>query len=101
MKDDNANDYIESCYDSLIALIRARLYKEGYTSSGQGAHEAEVSYMEKIGFSETDIRTMDQLRYFRNGISYYGKKFDKEYADKIISFTKKLHPQLLKIAQTV
>ena len=33
---------------------------------------------------------MTQLRYFRNGILYYGKTFDSEYAEKVIDFTKKI-----------
>jgi len=99
VKDDNANDFIEACYDSLMALIRAKLYQEGYTSSGKGAHEAEVSYLAKLGFSTEDIQIMDKLRYYRNGICYYGSKFDKEYAEMVIAFAQKTHPRLLKIVQ--
>ena len=67
---------------------------EGYNAAGFGAHEAEVSYLRKLGFSEKDIQFADQLRYFRNGILYYGTTLDKEYAEKIIEFTKKIYPKL-------
>lgn len=87
--DESANDYIEDCYNILIFLIRAKMLEEGYSSSGHGAHEAEVSYSRKLKFNESDIELLDRLRYFRNGILYYGKRFDKEYAEKIIEFTKK------------
>jgi hypothetical protein len=84
--DENANDYIEDCYNIIMYLIRAHMYEHGYASQGHGAHEAEVSYARSIGFNEKDLRTLDELRYFRNGILYYGKRFDKEYAEKIITY---------------
>jgi hypothetical protein len=33
---------------------------------------------------------MNQLRYFRNGIKYYGKIFDEDYAKKVYNFMKKI-----------
>ena len=53
---------------------------EGYNASGLGAHEAEVSYLRVLGFSENDVQFADQLRFFRNGMLYYGTMLDKEYA---------------------
>ena len=75
-------------------LIRARLYSEGYTSRGLGAHEAEVSFTRHMEFNEKEVQFLDQLRYFRNGILYYGKRLDKEYAEKVIEFTKKTYVKL-------
>ncbi|MCK5042556.1 MAG: hypothetical protein KAR51_00880 [Candidatus Aenigmarchaeota archaeon] len=94
VKDANANDYAEYCYDIIMFLIRARLYSEGYTSRGLGAHEAEVSFARYMGFNEKDILFLDQLRYFRNGILYYGKRLDKEYAEKVLEFTFKNYVKL-------
>jgi len=94
VRDDNANEYLENCYDSIMLLIRAKLFLEGYNSSGVNAHEAEVSYMRNLGFSENDTLFMNQLRYFRNGMLYYGIQLDKEYAEKVINFTKKLYTKL-------
>ena len=93
---DNANDYVEYCYDTLMLLIRAKLQIGGYSTSGQGAHEAEVSYLRTLKFNEKDMRFMDQLRYARNGILYYGKLVDIEYVQKVIDFTKKMHPAIKK-----
>jgi len=39
---------------------------------------------------------MNQLRYFRNGIKYYGKVLDKEYAEQIVSFLNRIYPELVK-----
>ena len=51
---DNASDYVEHCYDLIMFLIRAKMYLDGYSASGQGAHEAEVSYLRNLGFTEKD-----------------------------------------------
>ena len=92
--DHNANDYVEYCYDSIMLLIRARLYLEGFAASGKGAHEGEVSYLRVMGFPESDVQFADSLRYFRNGILYYGTSLDKEYAEQVIAFTKRVQPKL-------
>jgi hypothetical protein len=86
--DDNANDFVEYCYNIIMFFIRAKMFEIGYTSSGQGAHEAEVAFSRKLNLSEKEIEFLDQLRFFRNGILYYGKQFDSEYAKKVVDFTK-------------
>lgn len=97
LKDNTANDFVKSCYDILMELIRARMLLEGYNASGQGAHEAEVSYMRVLGFNEKNVQFINQLRFFRNGIIYYGTVIDKEYAEKVIEFTKKMYSMLSEI----
>lgn len=97
IKDDNANMFVKSCYDILMELIRAKMLLEGFNASGFGAHEAEVAYLRTIGFSEHDVQFTDQLRFFRNGMLYYGTTLDKEYAQKVIEFTKKVFLKLRKI----
>ena len=78
------NYVIETCYDILIQLIRANLLSNGYNSSN--SHEAEISYMEEIGFNYNEVSFMDDMRYFRNGIKYYGKILKSDYAKKVIAF---------------
>ncbi|MBS3112602.1 HEPN domain-containing protein [Candidatus Woesearchaeota archaeon] len=95
IRDDNANDYVEYCYNIIMFLIRAKMLEKGYISSGQGAHEAEVAFARNFKLNDSEVRLLNQLRYFRNGILYYGKRFDKEYAEKIIKFTHKIY-QLIK-----
>ena len=96
IKNENANDYVEYCYDILMYLIRAKLYIKGYNASGQGAHEAEVAYLRVLKFNEKDVLFLNQIRYFRNGIMYYGTLLDKEYAEKVIEFTKRIYSELIK-----
>jgi hypothetical protein len=52
-----------------MELIRARLLLDGHNSSGLFAHEADVSFL-------------NDIRYFRNSVTYYGKILDTEYAKK-------------------
>ena len=94
ISDENANYYIESAYDTIMELLRAKLIIDGYKSHGEGAHEAEISYLRKIGFSEHDARFANALRYNRNGIKYYGKSFEKHYAESAISFLNEIYPKL-------
>jgi len=94
VRQDNANDYVKSCYDILMELIRAKMLLDGYNATGQGAHEAEVSYLRILGFKENDVQFADQIRYFRNGMLYYGTIIDKEYAEKVIVFLKKNYLKL-------
>ena len=81
----------------IMHLIRAKLYLEGYFTTGQGAHEAEVSYLRKLDIKESEVLFMDQLRYYQNRIRYYGKILDEEYAQKVIEFTQRIVPFLKKI----
>jgi len=97
LTDENANYYLEHIYDIIMELIRAKMLKDGYKSSGLGAHEAEISYLKNQGFKQTTIDLLDELRYFRNGIKYYGKKLDEEYAQKCLELLKQNYDLLKKL----
>ncbi len=99
VKDENANDYVEYCYDILMYLLRASLYMNRYAAGGQGAHEAEVAYLRVLGFAEEEVQSANQMRYFRNGILYYGSSLDKEYAKKVVAFMKRKYPQLREMVE--
>ncbi|MGM5485297.1 MAG: hypothetical protein ACQEP1_05500 [Nanobdellota archaeon] len=89
INDKNSNTIIKIGYDIIMELIRSKMYERGFKASGQGAHEAEVSFLRNLGFGEKEVYFCDQLRYFRNRIMYNGKSFGKDYAAKVISFTQK------------
>ncbi len=72
---------------------------EGYNATGQGAHEAEVSYLRVLNFKETEVQFANQLRYFRNGMLYYGTILEQEYAEKVIVFTKKNYDKVKRITK--
>lgn len=90
----NSNDYVKKCYDILMELVRAKMLSNGLNASGYGAHEAGVSYLRTLGFKETDVQFADQIRFFRNGMLYYGTIIDVEYAKKVISFVKEKYQKL-------
>ncbi len=97
LEDKNANMFIKSCYDILMELVRAKMLLEGYNASGFGAHEAEISYLRVLGFNENDVQFADKIRFFRNGMLYYGTIMDKVYAKKVIEFTKRIYSKLKQI----
>ena len=95
---DNASDYVEHCYDILMLTLRAKMHSEGFISSGRGSDEAEIAYLRILGATDKEIFTIDELRYLRNGILYYGTSIDVEYSKGIINFTKQTFPKLRKLA---
>ncbi|MBU1204183.1 MAG: hypothetical protein KKG60_03905 [Nanoarchaeota archaeon] len=95
--DRNANHFVKNAYDVIMGLIRAKMILEGYNSSGKGAHEAEVAYFKKLGFNDNEVEFINQLRYFRNGIMYYGKRFDEDYVKKVLNFLEKVVPKLKRL----
>jgi len=90
----NSNSIVRDCYNIIMEKIRARLLLKGYSSSGNYSHEAELSYLRKIGFSDNEISFLNNLRYFRNSSIYYGKLLDKEYAKRVFDFLIKIKKRL-------
>src|SRR3989344_6815526 len=90
----NANSVIKDIHDIIIEKIRAKLLLDGYNSSGNFAHEAEVSYMKNLLFSDFEISFVNELRQARNGITYYGKIYEKEYAKSCYEFLIQLNTRL-------
>ena len=95
-----ANSIIKDCYDIMLELIRARLLLEGYAAAGLGAHEAEISYMSKLGFSDREVDFLNEVRYYRNSVTYYGKILDKDYAGMVVKFLTDIHVRLHKAASS-
>jgi len=87
------NFIVETSYDILIELIRAKLFLMGYKTD---SHEAEVAYMRNLKFSDADVNFMNELRYLRNGIKYYGRILNEEYVDKVLNFMYKVRVKLKK-----
>ena len=89
----NHNFIVEQCYDIIMELIRAKMFLDGYNAGN--SHEAEVSYLFKLKFHESDIIFMNELRYYRNGTKYYGTILKMDYARKVITFMEKIYPKLM------
>jgi hypothetical protein len=93
--DSNANAIVKLAYDVIMGLLRSKLLETGYRAHGPGAHEAEVAYLRELDFSEVDVQFCNDIRYFRNGIMYYGRIIDAEYGKKVIGFMQKVFTTLL------
>ena len=91
----NANFIVDYCYDIIMELIRAKMFIDGYNAGN--SHEAEVSYLVNLGFSEPETRFMNEVRYYRNGTKYYGTMLDNDYAGKVLSFLDKIYPRLKRL----
>lgn len=91
-KEMSPNFIVDQCYDILMELLRAKMFIDGFSAGN--SHEAEVSYMLVIGLSHSDLKFMDELRYYRNGIKYYGTILSNEYAGRVLEFMSKLYPIL-------
>jgi|SRR3989344_5890389 len=97
VNDINSSMIIKESHDVIMGLIRSRMLLRGFSASGIMSHEAEVSFLRVLGFNESEVEFANQLRYFRNGIMYYGKKFDSEYAEKVFKFMKSIIIKLKKL----
>jgi len=86
----NSNSIIKDIHDIIIQLIRSKMLIQGFSASGNYAHESEVAYMRKLNFSDYEISFTNKLRASRNGINYYGKIFEKEYAQECYIFLKNI-----------
>lgn len=89
----SSNFVVDSCYDIIVELLRAKMLIDGYNPGN--SHEAEISYLEKLSFVEADIRFANELRYFRNGTKYYGVILTRAYASKVLVFMNRIYPILI------
>ena len=96
---DNANSIVKDCYDIIMEIIRANLLLSGYCSAGKFAHEAEVSYLKKLDFPDNEISFLNDLRYVRNSITYYGKILDVGYARRVAEYARRIYPRLKGMAR--
>lgn len=90
----NTNSIIKDVQDIILERIRAKMLIKGYNASGNFAHEAEVSFLKKMEFSESEIIFVNILRKARNGINYYGQIFDTDYAKRCFDFLLKIQDKL-------
>lgn len=68
------------------------MFLKGFSSPT--SHEAEVSYSRKLGLAEPQVIFLNELRYYRSQIRYYGKSVNREYARKSRTFMEGAYPNL-------
>lgn len=90
----NANSIVKDIQDIILERVREEMLSRGYSSSGNFAHEAEVSFLSEMDFSENETIFINNLRKARNGINYYGNVFDSKYAKDCFEFLLKIKNKL-------
>jgi hypothetical protein len=67
-------------YDAIHRLMEALTAKEGIKAKGEGAHQELIDYLSKQGtLSEQERMFLQQMRDYRNRISYEGFMLNKNY----------------------
>jgi hypothetical protein len=88
---ESANYIVENMYDVIREFIDAKLISEGYKTY---SHEATVSYLKILGFSDYEVKFADELRLIRHKTKYYGLITDIEYAKKVLNFLEGIYKRL-------
>ena len=69
-------------YDAIHKLIEALTLKEGIKIKGEGAHQELIDYIaEQNNINEQTRQFLQQMREYRNRISYEGFMIHKNYVD--------------------
>ena len=86
-------------YDIIHKLMEALTLKEGIKIKGEAAHQELIDYIAKSqGFTEGNRQFLQQMRDYRNRISYEGFMINKNYillnGGKILFIINKLSEML-------
>jgi hypothetical protein len=87
----NCNFVFEDYYTSLLELLQAMCFKEGFNISN---HICLGFYILDILKREELFILFDDVRYKRNLLTYYGKRMDFETAKRAIEKCRKIIKEL-------
>ncbi len=75
---DKSYKIVEECYEIIKELLTALMYLDGYKTL---SHVKLIEYFSNNyeELEERQIKLIDTLRKFRNGIVYYGRKISREF----------------------
>ncbi len=83
----NCNFVFEDYYTSILELLQARAFKNGYNIMN---HVCLGFYLMEILKREDLYLLFDDLRFKRNSLTYYGSRMDFETAKQAIEKCKRL-----------
>ena len=92
----NCNFVFEDYYTSILELLQALAFIEGFNISN---HPCLGFYLKEKLKREDLYFVFDDLRYKRNSLIYYGNKMDFETAKQTIEKSKKLINELKKLVK--
>ena len=87
----NCNFAFEDYYTSIIELIQAMAFKEGFNILN---HICIGHYLKDILKREDLYNLFDDIRYKRNSLTYYGNRMDYETAKQAIEKYKRIIREL-------
>jgi hypothetical protein len=87
----NCNFVFEDYYTSILEIIQAKAFLEGYNISN---HICIGFYIRDVLKRNDLFRIFDDIRYKRNSLTYYGSKMDFETAKEAIEKCKKMIREL-------
>lgn len=95
---DKTYKLIEEYYEVIVQLITGIMYSNGYKTLN---HISLIKYLSDNykDFSHLEIKLADDLRKFRHGAVYYGKKIEKEFWINNEGAVKVIIDKLLKILE--
>ena len=74
---------LKDYYDSIHELLEALTLQEGIKVKGEGAHQELIDYVvKKYSFPENERIFLQQIREYRNKISYEGFMIDPEFMER-------------------
>lgn len=87
----NCNFAFEDYYTSIIEMLQAKLFLEGYNVLN---HICLGFYMRDVLKRDDLFNVFDDLRYKRNSLTYYGIRMDFETAKQAIVLSKRMVKEL-------
>ena len=89
--------FLEEYYETAVQLITALMYSEGLKTLN---HIGLIQYLKKYNeFSKQEIFILDQMRKFRHGTIYYGRKESGDFFINNEEAIKRIINKLLKISE--
>lgn len=91
--------FLEEYYETIVQLITALMYNEGLKSLD---HIGLIQYLKKYNeFSREEITIIDQIRKFRHGTIYYGRKESGDFFINNKKSIKSIINKLLKLTDKI
>lgn len=84
--------FLEEYYEISLQLITAIMYSDGFKTL---SHVKAIEYLKNYKeFSLFDVETLEQMRKFRHGVVYYGRK---EGGNFFINHEKQIKSTIIKL----
>ena len=87
---------LEEYYETAIQLITSIMYSDGYKTL---SHVSLIQFMANYNLDNAEIHILDQMRKFRHGTVYYGRKESGNFYINHEKEIKRIIDKLINIAK--